>query len=131
MINNELNTTKQGIAFQSLAGSDAENIGYVIPAPVVEHFLADYGKHGKFTGFPELGIRWQKMESEVMREAYGMKPNQKGILIRELNPIGKFSPSSSHPFSLYIIASSIYLLFIHVIISASPAPPWKFGRQDE
>jgi hypothetical protein len=31
-----------GIAFQSMAGSDAENIGYVIPTPVINHFLTDY-----------------------------------------------------------------------------------------
>ena len=31
-----------GIAFQSLAGSDAENIGYVIPTPVIQHFLTDF-----------------------------------------------------------------------------------------
>ena len=36
-----------GIAFQSLAGSDAENIGYVIPTPVIQHFLTDfrYARH--------------------------------------------------------------------------------------
>ena len=31
-----------GIAFQSLAGGDAENIGYVIPTPVIQHFLTDF-----------------------------------------------------------------------------------------
>lgn len=31
-----------GIAFQSLAGSDAENIGYLIPTNVIQHFLTDY-----------------------------------------------------------------------------------------
>lgn len=31
-----------GIAFQSMAGGDAENIGYVIPTPVINHFLTDY-----------------------------------------------------------------------------------------
>ena len=31
-----------GIAFQSLAGSDAENIGYLIPTNVIQHFLSDY-----------------------------------------------------------------------------------------
>lgn len=31
-----------GIAFQSLSGSDAENIGYVIPTPVIQHFLTDF-----------------------------------------------------------------------------------------
>lgn len=31
-----------GIAFQSMAGSDAENIGYIIPTDVILHFLTDY-----------------------------------------------------------------------------------------
>lgn len=31
-----------GIAFQSMAGGDAENIGYVIPTPVINHFLTDF-----------------------------------------------------------------------------------------
>lgn len=37
-----------GIAFQSLAGSDAENIGYVIPTPVIQHFLTDF----RYTTWP-------------------------------------------------------------------------------
>jgi S1-C subfamily serine protease len=36
-----------GIAFQSYAGSDAENIGYVIPTPVINHFLDDYQRCGR------------------------------------------------------------------------------------
>ncbi len=59
-----------GIAFQSLSGGDAENIGYVIPTPVVDHFLSDYQRNGRFTGFPALGIRWQRMESDPLRHAY-------------------------------------------------------------
>ncbi|XP_012846269.1 PREDICTED: protease Do-like 9 [Erythranthe guttata] len=41
-----------GIAFQSLKHEDAENIGYVIPTPVIRHFIQDYEKNGKYTGFP-------------------------------------------------------------------------------
>lgn len=38
-----------GIAFQSLIG--AENTGYVIPVPVVNHFLTDLERHGgRYTG---------------------------------------------------------------------------------
>ncbi|KAG6483363.1 hypothetical protein ZIOFF_060008 [Zingiber officinale] len=29
---------------------DTENIGYVIPATVVSHFLDDYERNGKYTG---------------------------------------------------------------------------------
>jgi S1-C subfamily serine protease len=39
-----------GIAFQSLKHEDAENIGYVIPTPVIMHFIQDYEKSGEYTG---------------------------------------------------------------------------------
>ena len=39
-----------GIAFQSLKHEDAENIGYVIPTPVIKHFIQDYEKNGAYTG---------------------------------------------------------------------------------
>ena len=52
---------------------DAENIGYVIPTPVMEHFINDYERNGQYTAFPALGIEWQKMESPFMRKALGMQ----------------------------------------------------------
>lgn len=75
-----------GIAFQSLAGGDAENIGYVIPTPVIQHFLSDFRQNGRFTGFPVMGMRWQRMESHALRSAYGMKKQQKGVLVRHIQP---------------------------------------------
>ena len=39
-----------GIAFQSLKHEDVENIGYVIPTPVIMHFIQDYQKNGAYTG---------------------------------------------------------------------------------
>ena len=39
-----------GIAFQSLKHEDVENIGYVIPTPVIMHFIRDYEKNGAYTG---------------------------------------------------------------------------------
>lgn len=39
-----------GIAFQSLKHDDAENIGYVIPTPVILHFIQDYEVNGIYTG---------------------------------------------------------------------------------
>ncbi|KAL7153434.1 hypothetical protein ABFS83_04G167900 [Erythranthe nasuta] len=75
-----------GIAFQSLKHEDAENIGYVIPTPVIRHFIQDYEKNGKYTGFPILGIEWQKMENPDLRLSMGMKTDQKGVLIRRIDP---------------------------------------------
>lgn len=60
-------------ALQSLKHEDAENIGYVIPTPVIDHFISDYARNGHYTAFPALGIEWQKMESPFMRKALGMK----------------------------------------------------------
>lgn len=39
-----------GIAFQSLKHEDVENIGYVIPTPVILHFINDYEKSSEYTG---------------------------------------------------------------------------------
>ncbi|KAH1131251.1 hypothetical protein J1N35_002629 [Gossypium stocksii] len=75
-----------GIAFQSLRQDEAENIGYVIPTPVIQHFIQDYEKNGAYTGFPILGIEWQKMENPDLRKAMGMKPEQKGVRIRRVDP---------------------------------------------
>ena len=35
-----------GVAFQNLPG--AENIGYIIPTPVVRHFLSEVRKYGSY-----------------------------------------------------------------------------------
>ncbi|KAM1737205.1 hypothetical protein ACFX12_015465 [Malus domestica] len=75
-----------GIAFQSLKHEDAENIGYVIPTPVIMHFIQDYERNGAYTGFPILGVEWQKMENPDLRMAMGMKPDQKGVRIRRVDP---------------------------------------------
>lgn len=75
-----------GIAFQSFSGSDVENIGYIIPTPVIERFLSDYNRNKAFTGFPSLGIQWQKLESPDLRQACGMTAEQSGVLIRSVSP---------------------------------------------
>ena len=62
-----------GVAFQSLKHDDAENIGYVIPPPVVKHFIHDYDKNKRYTGFPSLPFSWQRVESPALRKWLKMK----------------------------------------------------------
>lgn len=45
--------TVVGIALQSL--EEGENVGYMIPAPVIRHFLDDV-EDGRYDGFPRLGV---------------------------------------------------------------------------
>ena len=59
-----------GIAFQSLAGGNAgaEGIGYIIPAAVVRHFLEDFTRNGRYSGFPALNITWQVRPERYRRQ---------------------------------------------------------------
>jgi S1-C subfamily serine protease len=67
-----------GVAFQFL--EEAENVGYVIPSTIVEHFLRDL-EDGVFDGFPTLGVRTQDLEAEGHRRALGLPPDGRGILV--------------------------------------------------
>lgn len=74
-----------GIAFQVYRSADTENIGYVIPTTVVSHFLNDYDRNGKYTGFPCLGVLLQKLENPALRACLNVTVNE-GVLIRAVEP---------------------------------------------
>ncbi|RMG42608.1 MAG: serine protease [Acidobacteria bacterium] len=67
-----------GIAMQTL--EDAENIGYLVPAAVIRHFLDDVSD-GRYDGFPRLGVRLQDLGSPALREYLGMPPGTSGGLV--------------------------------------------------
>lgn len=110
-----------GIAFQSLKHEDAENIGYVIPTPVITHFITDYVRSGDYTGFPILGIEWQKMENPDLRKALGMKGIQKGVRIRRVEPTA--------PAYKYLQASDILLSFDAEDIANDGTVPFRHGER--
>ncbi|XP_071721298.1 protease Do-like 2, chloroplastic isoform X1 [Rutidosis leptorrhynchoides] len=74
-----------GVAFQVYRSDDTENIGYVIPTTVVSHFLDDYERNGKYTGFPSLGILLQKLENPALRACLKV-PSNEGVLVRRVEP---------------------------------------------
>ncbi|XP_028126775.1 protease Do-like 9 [Camellia sinensis] len=110
-----------GIAFQSLKHEDVENIGYVIPTPVIMHFIQDYEKNGAYTGFPILGVEWQKMENPDMRISMGMKPDQKGVRIRRIDPTATESE--------VLKPSDIILSFDGVDIANDGTVPFRHGER--
>jgi S1-C subfamily serine protease len=77
-----------GIASQSLEA--AENVGYVVPAPVISHFLEDVAD-GRYDGFPELRVEWQVLESDSHRASLGMKDGETGVLATRLDHGGSAS----------------------------------------
>jgi S1-C subfamily serine protease len=70
-----------GIAVQAIDG--AENVGYMVPAAVIGHFLTDI-TDGRVDGFPELGVTVQSIQNPAMRESLGMNEELTGALVSKV-----------------------------------------------
>ncbi|MBZ0165382.1 MAG: serine protease, partial [Candidatus Omnitrophica bacterium] len=66
-----------GIAMQAF--NAGQNIGYMIPVPIIEHFFDDL-KDGAFDGFPMAGINFMNTQNEHLREYYRVSTNG-GVLV--------------------------------------------------
>ena len=58
----------------------ANNTGYVIPTPVIRHFLEDI-KDGVYDGYVDMGIQAAPILNPAMRKAFGLPDDEKGVLI--------------------------------------------------
>jgi S1-C subfamily serine protease len=67
-----------GIVMQN--NPSAQNIGYLVPPPIIKHFLKDI-EDGKYDGFASLGIVSINLENPAMREFHGLSKDQSGHLI--------------------------------------------------
>jgi S1-C subfamily serine protease len=67
-----------GIAFQKL--SDADNIGEMVPAPLIHRFL-EAVKTGRSVEMPSLGIVSQNLENRVLRKQVGLSKKDTGVLV--------------------------------------------------
>ncbi|MCK6459432.1 MAG: serine protease [Planctomycetes bacterium] len=72
-----------GVAFQVRGG---QNIGYMVPAPVVRHFLDDIGD-GSHDGTPAVPFWWQVLENAQLRRHYRMTDDHSGVLITKISPL--------------------------------------------
>ena len=78
-----INKKVVGIIMQAL--SKSENIGYMVPPPVIDHFLKDI-ESGSYDGFPTVGIRVQNIENEGLKKKFGMKEDETGVLVTHVIP---------------------------------------------
>lgn len=72
-----------GIAFQHLVSPGAENIGYIVPMPMIRRFLSDV-KDGSYHGIPALGVNWEEAENPALRRSLGLKDDGAGVLITRI-----------------------------------------------
>jgi hypothetical protein len=67
-----------GVVMQ--VSKEADKVAYMVPTPVVEHFLADVAD-GHYDGVPEATFRWQRLEAADLRRKYALPPSEGGVLI--------------------------------------------------
>lgn len=67
-----------GVAMQGIP--QADNIGFIVPVPVIQHFLADIAS-GERNGIPGLGVQTQRLENPDMRRRHGMQDDESGVLL--------------------------------------------------
>jgi len=72
-----------GVAMQVI--STSQNIGYMIPTPVIQHFLEDVAD-GNYTGFPTLGIEYFNTENDRLRAYLNISDQKGGVLITHALP---------------------------------------------
>lgn len=70
-----------GVAFQGLL--QANSTGYVIPMPVIRHFLQDV-QDGRYDGYVEMGAQLMPMENKAMRRHYDLPDNGLGCLVADV-----------------------------------------------
>jgi len=74
-----------GVAFQG--NTKADNVGYIIPTPVVNRFLKDI-EDGSYDHYMDLGITPFPLFNPAMRSAVKMTESAKGVLVANVVPEG-------------------------------------------
>jgi S1-C subfamily serine protease len=67
-----------GVVMQSR--NRAQNIGYLVPTMVIEHFLTDISD-GHYDGFAHTGLTIEKLENPTLRRLYNLDDNTTGELV--------------------------------------------------
>ncbi|MCS7151336.1 MAG: serine protease [Endomicrobia bacterium] len=69
-----------GVSFQAGRG---ENVSYMIPVVLINRFLKDI-EDNKYDGIPDLCIWWNKLESPDLRQKYGLKDKDTGVIVEKV-----------------------------------------------
>eukprot|EP00049_Salpingoeca_infusionum_P010645 m.183945 g.183945 ORF g.183945 m.183945 type:complete len:655 (+) comp14705_c0_seq3:47-2011(+) len=81
------NGTVVGVAFSGYAGM-ADNIGYIIPYPVINNFLSAIASTGASTRVCDLGFSFELCENKSMQRMLKLQKGQTGIRVIKMKPLG-------------------------------------------
>jgi S1-C subfamily serine protease len=76
-----------GVAFQGYSGDVAQNVGYMIPTPVIKHFLQDI-KDGRYDRYMDLSIGFFNTLNPAMRKALGLPDDDRGVVVTSVQKAG-------------------------------------------
>jgi len=69
-----------GVAFQGFSGDVAQNVGYMIPTPVMRHFLKDIAD-GHYDRYMDLSIGTFPLLNTAHRHALGVPQGNNGVVV--------------------------------------------------
>ena len=69
-----------GVAFQGYSGDVAQNVGYMIPTPVIQRFLKDV-EDGHYDKYMDLTISYHPLHNPAMRKALGLTDGDSGVVV--------------------------------------------------
>ena len=76
-----------GIAFQGFTGDVAQNVGYIIPTPVIRHFLKDI-EDGRYDRYMDLSIGFFNTLNPAMRKVLGLPNDDRGVVVSSVHQAG-------------------------------------------
>jgi len=76
-----------GVAFQGYSGLVAQNVGYMIPVPVIRRFLKDV-EDGHYDRYVDLGIQFFPLINPAQRRALGLGPGDYGVMVSDVMEAG-------------------------------------------
>lgn len=76
-----------GVAFQGYSGNVAQNVGYMIPVPVIERFLKDI-EDGSYDHYVDLALSDFPIENPAQRKALGLADDGIGVMVGSVEPAG-------------------------------------------
>jgi S1-C subfamily serine protease len=76
-----------GVAFQGFSGDVAQNVGYMIPTPVIRRFLDDI-KDGTYDRYMDLSLSLFNTLNPAMRRGLGLPDDDRGVFVSSVASAG-------------------------------------------
>lgn len=76
-----------GVAFQGYSGEVAQNVGYMIPTPVIDRFLKDISS-GRYDGYVDLSLTYFRLLNPAERQALDLPDNEQGVMVSSVSSAG-------------------------------------------